>query len=355
MEGSSSIRRAAATVCALFLCTASAATHADDHVVLLNWPDYIDPSLLVDFTAETGIEIEEVYYADDSDRDTMIALAEPGEFDIVIVSGDRLALLIDSGWLAPLGEMEAPTTANIDPEWHQDTPDALGFAVPMTWGTVGIAYRTDLIEQTITSWAQIFEPDEELCGQFWMLGDDQENIELALLRLGHFDSETTPEHLGEVRDLLLEQMPCVAAYRYPVLTSESKLVSGEIPVAVMYNSDAAMLSRFESRIEYVVPDNVTIRWTDFLTVPSDSERKPAAYAFIDFLNRPDNAARLADYLSFESPIASARSRQAEDVMRHPAIALNDGVRIFSERSFTADIVRRVNSLSAELQARRISR
>lgn len=351
MEGSNSNLRAAAAACALLSCTAAYPAGAADRVVLLNWPDYFDPAVAEEFRAETGIDIEQVDYADDSDRDAMIALAEPGEFDVVVVSSDRVELLSDSGWLAPLGEHEAPNTANIDPEWWNSVPEARGFAVPMAWGTVGIAYRRDLVEEPITSWNQVFAPDAGLCGHFWMLSDSRENIKLALLYLGYIAEETTAAHLAGARDLLLSQMDCVAEYRYPDLTGEAKLVTGEIAAAVMYGNDAAILSRLEPRIEFVVPDDLTIRWTDYLIVPEASQRKPSAYRLIDFLNRPDIAAQLADYLSFASPIAAARARQSADVVEHPAIAPGRGVRMFEDRSPHRNIIRFMNTLIAELELR----
>ena len=256
MEGSNSFLRAAAAACALLVWVAVTPARAADQVVLLNWPDYFDPALIDEFRAETGIVIEQVTYEDDSDRDEMIALAEPGEFDVVVISSDRLNILIRAGWLASLSEREAPNIANIDAEWRGDVPEAVGHAVPMAWGTVGIAYRRDLVEAPITSWDQIFAPDPGLCGRFWMLSDSRERIKLALLKLGHLEHETTAAHLNEARDLLLSQMDCVAEYRYPDLTAEARLVSGEIASAVMYGNDAAMLSRFEPRAPRGAAQNV---------------------------------------------------------------------------------------------------
>ena len=134
MEGSNSNLRAATVACALLLCAALAPVHADDHIVLLNWSDYIDQALIEEFTAETGIRVEEVFYSSDSDRDAILARSEPGEFDVVIVSGDRLDLLVSSGWLAPMSEREVPNAVHVDEEWRQKYPSAHDYSLPMTWG-----------------------------------------------------------------------------------------------------------------------------------------------------------------------------------------------------------------------------
>ena len=184
MEGTRSFLRAAAAACALLLCASAPAADGERTIVLLNWSDYIDQSLIEEFSAETGIGVQQVYYANDTDRDAIVAQSDPGEFDVVIMSGDRLELLSGAGWLAPLGEQQVPNAAHIDDQWRTLFSPASQFALPMSWGTVGIAYRRDLLSDPIESWSDVFEPTEELCGRLWMFADGRENFEIALLALG---------------------------------------------------------------------------------------------------------------------------------------------------------------------------
>ena len=348
MTGTSPFLRAAAAVCALLLCAPAADADGERSIVLLNWSDYIDQALIDEFSAETGIGIEQVYYANDTDRDAIVAQSAPGEFDVVIMSGDRLKLLSDAGWLAPIGEREVPNASHIDDQWRTLFPPAGQYALPMSWGTVGIAYRRDMLSQPIDSWSDIFEPTEELCGRIWMFDDGRENFEIALLALGFHESDPTQAQLDAAKQLLMSQRDCVAAYDYADIAEGSRLIAGEIAAAVVYSDDAVYFTNTEERIEFVLPDDRTILWVDHYTVPASSTRKAEAYAFIDFMNRPANAARLAETLWFLSPNRPARAQMSANMLRHPAIALPAGVERMVEQPRSASTLRSINLMTAEL-------
>lgn len=348
MTGTSPFLRAAAAVCALLLCAPAADADSERSIVLLNWSDYIDQALINEFSAETGIGVQQVYYANDTDRDAIVAQSDPGEFDVVIMSGDRLQLLSDAGWLAPIGEQEVPNASHIDDEWRTLFAPAGEYALPMSWGTVGIAYRRDMLSRPIDSWSDVFEPTEELCGRLWMFADGRENFEIALLALGVDESDPTPAELDAARQLLMHQRDCVAAYDYPDITKDSQLIAGEIAAALVYSGDAVYFANREDRIEYVLPDDRTILWVDHYTVPASSTRKSEAYAFIDFMNRPGNAARLAETLWFLSPNRPARSLMSANVLRHPTIALPADVERMVEQPRSAGTLRSINLITAEL-------
>ena len=63
-------------------------------------------------------------------------------------------------WLAPLDLEQIPNLKHIDKHWLTAFPAAQGYAAPYFWGTMGIAYRSDLVTTPPTSWMDILKPEK---------------------------------------------------------------------------------------------------------------------------------------------------------------------------------------------------
>ena len=137
-------RRSASAVLCLALLSAvmmSTPLRAAEQLVFLNWSEYIDPELLAEFEAETGVMVKEVYFENDEDRDSVMVRTEGEGYDLAIVDGTTLKLYQQRGWLAPLEPEQIPNLRHIEPRWLTAHEGAEGYAVPYFWGTMGIGYR----------------------------------------------------------------------------------------------------------------------------------------------------------------------------------------------------------------------
>ena len=79
------------------------------------------------------------------------------------------------------------------------------------------------------------------------------------------------------------------------------------------------LQALDPRVVYVVPEEGTALWIDFLVVSAQSTRKAEAYALLDFLNRPEAAARNAQHVNFASPNTAADPLLPPAFRGNPAI------------------------------------
>jgi putrescine transport system substrate-binding protein len=61
----------------------------------------------------------------------------------------------------------------------------------------------------------------------------------------------------------------------------------------------------DADFRYVVPKEGSVAWFDSLAIPADAPHPQAAHAFIEFMLRPDIAARNASYIGSASMNAAA--------------------------------------------------
>ena len=311
----------ALTVSLLLTGIFTQSAHAKE-LMLLNWPDYMDPEILLEFKQRTGITVKQSYFESDTTRDELLLETEGKGFDIALINDASVRILAQRGWLEPLDESSIPNLKHIDPRWHNSAENTQGFAVPYFWGTVGIVYRKDLMPFTVSSWMQLLQPEDELHGKVSMISDNRDLIGIALKALGYSLNSINEQELQDAEALLQAQAPAVKTYRYLSLKEDSAILTGSVIMSMMYNGDTLTLQKYNPNISFVLPKEGGNIWVDYLSVLSSSSKKAEAKLFLNFLNEPEIAARLAQYVHYATPNRAAEKLLPQDFKDDPIIYPN---------------------------------
>ena len=307
------------TLFLLFMNSADAAPDKSRELVILNWADYLEASIIQSFESRCDCKVRQVYFETDDHRDELMLAAEGVGYDVIIVNGLMIEAYRKRGWLDPVPERGVGNLKHIDPRWAHAFDAAPGYAVPYFWGTMGIAYRKDLVSEPITSWHQFFHPTEEMRGKIRLINSARDLLAGALKALGKSVNETDPEALKQAEKLLLAQRPYVDSYTYLSLSEDSALVTGETVAAIMFSGDALMIREYNENIEYVLPEEGGQIWIDHLAVSARSANKDLAWSFINFMNVPENAAKNAEYVYYATPNTGAEKLLPREFLTDPII------------------------------------
>ncbi|WP_417518888.1 polyamine ABC transporter substrate-binding protein [Marinobacter sp.] len=288
-------------------------------LVFLNWSDYMDPEILEEFRQRTGIAVKQTYFETDAARDELLVETGGRGFDVAVIDGTSIRILAKRGWLEPVDETDIPNLKHVDPRWRAVHEDAEVYSVPYFWGTLGIAYRKDLVPSPVSSWMDLLQPAEELYGSVAMISDTRDLIGVALKALGYSLNSTDQKQLHEAEALLQSQAPAVKTYKYVSRGESSALVNGQVVMSMMYNGGALEVQEYHDEIAFILPEEGSNIWVDYLSVLSASTNKAAAKHFIDFLNEPEIAARLAQAVHFASPNLSANALLPAEFKSDPVI------------------------------------
>lgn len=326
---------------AIFLCcllisaplpaVESPAQTAPRDLVLLNWSEYLDPELVEKFERQFNAKVREVYFESDDLRDDMLLETEAVGYDLVVTNDVAVDVYRRRGWLEPVTEKQVSNLKHIDPRWLDAFPGVRGYAVPYFWGTTGIAYRKDLVDRPITSWMDLYRPAESLRGKIAMVENSRDLIGMALKALGYSANSADDKEIEEAGQLLMAQKLYVADYAALTLDEKSALVTGEIVAAMLYSGDALMVQEFHPDIEYLVPVEGGNIWADYLVVMKNAGNKELAWAFINFLNEPEHAAQLAEYVYYATPNRAAEKLLPEEFLTDPVIYPDEALLEKSER------------------------
>jgi putrescine transport system substrate-binding protein len=161
-------RSAAYSIVAAVALVAGQDAQAEDKVVkVYNWSDYIDPSILTDFTKETGIKV--VYDVFDSNEVLETKLLAGGSgYDVVVPTASFLSRQIKAGVFQKLDKSKIPNIKNEWPEVYGRISKAYDpgndYAMNWMWGTTGVGYNEAKIKERmpdapVDSLDMIFKPE----------------------------------------------------------------------------------------------------------------------------------------------------------------------------------------------------
>ena len=319
-------------------------------LALFIWPDYIDREVLTAFHRETGITVHQVTYESDDLKDDMLVSTQGEGLDLVVGTAQSMLSYKEKAWIAPLQVKSMPNLRHVDPVWAGYFPGSAGHAVPYFWGTIGIAWRKDKVKGPIESWDALLKPDKSLQGRILMLNDSADLVAIALKSLGNSMMSADARQLDAAEALLLAQRPYVSRYGYEDLSEKASLITGQNWMSAVYNGDGLYLKSLDPRIEFVVTKEGTPTWLDEIAVLSSSKHVAEAMQFIDFINRPDMAAKLSESLMFATPNLEGRKHISRAVLDDPAIYPPQSVIDKSEvmERLSPDQVARRNAIRAKV-------
>ncbi len=302
---------AASSIAAVLLATS---VQAQERVVnFYNWSNYMAPGVLDDFTKETGIKV--VYDTFDANEtlETRILAGKSG-YDLVVPTAYFLQRQINAGAFQKLDKAKLPNLANAWPAVSARLatydPGNL-YGANYMWGTTGIGYNVKAVEKILgpdakpDSWDIVFKPENlakfKDCGVH-MLDSADDILPAALHYLGLDPNSSKQADLEKAADLAAKVRPFVRKFH----SSEylSALATGEICFVVGWSGDIIQArQRAEEAkngivIGYAIPKEGTQMFFDNLAIPADAKNVAEAHALIDYLYRPDVAAKNTAFLGY---------------------------------------------------------
>jgi putrescine transport system substrate-binding protein len=304
--------RAALLLAALGLFAAPAA--AQQRVVnVYNWSDYIDPQVLEDFSKATGIKVQYDTFDANETLETRLLAGKSG-YDVVVPTAYFLERQIKAGVFQKLDKSKLPNLVYVWPEIAKRLAvydPGNQYAVNYMWGTTGIGYNVKAMHErlganaTIDSWDVVFKP--ELLAKFkdcgvHMLDSADDIMPAALHYLGLDPNSTDAKDLQKAADLVAKVRPSVRKFH----SSEylNALASGEICLVVGWSGDIKQAQKRAAEakngvvIGYAIPKEGAQMWFDNLAIPKDAAHVAEAYAFIDYLLKPEVAAKNSNLVSY---------------------------------------------------------
>ncbi len=312
---------------------------AQEKVVnVYNWSDYIDKEVLEAFTKETGIKVRYDVYDSNEVLETKLLAGKTG-YDVVVPTGSFMQRQIKAGVFLPLDKALLPNLQYGWPEINERLAvydPGNKYSVNYMWGTTGIGYnvakvKARLGDMPMNTWDIVFKPEilSKLadCGVY-VLDSPEEVLPAALKYLGLEPDSKNPDDIEKVSELLMQIRPFIK--KFDSSGYINALARGDICLAVGWSGDVFQAkTRAEEaaentktdlvEVDYVIPKQGALMWFDNFAIPHDAAHVEEAHAFINYMMRPEVAAKNVDYISYASGNLAAQKLIDKDILDNPAI------------------------------------
>jgi putrescine transport system substrate-binding protein len=332
------MRLAGAAILSLLLAGCSDSTGVDagpEEPVLniYNWSDYIAKDTVAEFQRRTGIEVHYDVFDSNEVLETKLLAGNTG-YDLVVPTASFLERQIIAGVFAPLDKTKLTNYENLDPEIlalaaRHDPGNA--HAIPYVWGTVGVGYNVDMVEQRMPdaplgSAGMVLDPEVVKhfadCGVA-MLDAPTDISDVVLSYLGLDPNGDDPQDLVAMEEALMKVRPYIRYFHSSQYIND--LANGQICVALGWSGDVFIArDRAEEagngvRIDYSIPSEGTIIWFDMFAMPADAPHPDNAHRFLDYLMEPEVMAAVTNELGYPSGNAAALAYVDESIRNDPGV------------------------------------
>jgi spermidine/putrescine transport system substrate-binding protein len=288
-----------------------------------NWPFYIDVDdktkkrpTLDQFTSETGIKVN--YFEEINDNAEYFAkvqgrLSQGQAIDrdiFVFTDNSRFpGLLVGQGWVEKLDKDRIPNISNlIDAQASPPFDPEREYSLPWQSGMTGIAWNED-VTGPVESIEQLLE-DSALKGKVTMLQEMADSVGLVILANGDDPATVDDDVFNRAVDRIQAAVDSDQIRRFTGNDYAEALTSGTLAAAVAWSGDVIQLLLDNPKLKWAVPSDGGMIWTDNMFIPAGGSAATAS-EYMNFVYRPDVAAKIAAYVNYVTPVKGAKEELAK--------------------------------------------
>ena len=332
-----------ACLAALLAGTLSACSpdpHAKNVVNIYNWADYIGKDTLAQFEKETGIKVVYDTYDADETLEAKMMAGDSG-YDVVSTSTDYFSRQIKAGIYQELDRSRLPGWKNLDPDVLAE--EAGGdpgnrHAIPYLRHVNGFAYNVELVkarmpQAPLDSLDMLFKPQVIAkfadCGVTFL--DSAEDVLQLALNYLHIDPNTTRrEDYKQAEALILSVRPFIRTFDSTEYMNG--LADGEFCISMSWSGDYATIKAraraagIDVPLAFTIPKEGANSSADALLIPRDAPHPEAAYAFLNFMLRPQVIAQVTNDIHYANDNLAANQYVDPRILNDPAVYTTAQVR-----------------------------
>ncbi|MCB9929889.1 MAG: polyamine ABC transporter substrate-binding protein [Alphaproteobacteria bacterium] len=319
----------------LALAVAAPALAAEEKVLnVYNWSDYIAEDTLERFTAETGIKVNYDVYDSNEVLEAKLMAGSSG-YDVVFPSASPfLGRHVLSGIYLTLDRSKLPNWKNLTPSvlkaLRASDPDN-AHAVPYMIAGTGIGYNAAKVAEVAPgaptdSWALLFDPiwaaKLQACG-ITLLDDPNEVFAAAFAYLGIDPATESREDLDKAEALLDKVRPYIKYFHSSTYIND--LANGDVCVSHGYGGDLVQARDRAAEagqgvdVKVYLPKEGAQAVIDVMAIPADAKHPDNAYAFLNFMMRPDVVGPITNAVGYANAVEGADKYVTPDRLADPVI------------------------------------
>lgn len=302
-------------------------------LTISNWPLYIDKGTVPAFEKSSGVSVK--YIEDINSNEEFFNKVRPqleqgesGGRSIFVLADYMVTKMHKLGYLqefdkSGLPEVEKNLVSSLQ---HPQFDPNRDYTVPWQSGMTGIIVNKETAPD-IHSICDLFNPKYK--GKIDILNEVREAVPLVMKCEGVDPNEASEADWMKAIEKLKSASESGQIRRFTGNDYQSDLTSGNVVAVMGWSGDAVQLQEDNPELEWRMPTEGCMLWSEDMVIPVGAPNATAAEAFMNYVYKPEVQANIAEYVNYVTPVEGVKEVLAK---REPKLAENQ--LIFPSASFT---------------------
>lgn len=281
---------------------------AADELNALVWCDHTDPELIRPFEEKHNVTVNLKEYEGTGTALALVEQSRPGDWDVFVLDGVDVPRVAEAGLLAELPADELPLDDIFEQVQMRDVTmrDGKMYAIMEKFGYNVVSYNKAKVDpedmrDLASLWSDEYEGRVAVYDYYIPL------MGLVALKMGMKPEDVSPDTLDAMKTELfaLKENSVMVG---EVVASTTALATGEADILIGGGEWAVAVMQSENPdLDWVLPEQGGLLWSQSLAIFEDSERKDLALEFIKYVMSPEGQARLATSSCFWGMPANSKA------------------------------------------------
>ena len=299
---------ASAALAAGILGLAAPAANAVEELNALVWCDHTDPALIEPFEQAHGVKVNLKEYEGTGVALAIVEQSQPGDWDVFVIDGVDVPRVVEAGMLAELPVDELPLDDIFPAVQMRDVTFSGGkmYAIMEKFGYNVISYNKAKVDPADMRDLSVLWSDKYK-GRIAVYDYYIPLMGLVALHLGMKPSDISSATLPRIKEALF-QLKENSVMVGEVISSTTALATGEADILIGGGEWAvAVMQADDPNLDWVLPDQGGILWSQSLAIFESSKKKDLALEFVKYIMSPEGQARLATSSCFWGMPANSKA------------------------------------------------
>jgi putrescine transport system substrate-binding protein len=314
------------------ICSSVSLSKEEEKVVhVYFWADTVSEEAIRQFEKETGIKVKCDYYDSEEILETKL-LTGSSLYDVVMPSAmPYYGRQVELHLYRSLDRSKLSNWKNLDPhilKLLQTIDPGNRYGIPYSWGTTGFVYDANVLKKYVPKNTSLdtyqiildesFIKPLSQCG-VGLLDQPQDLFEAFLSYLKIKPNYKDLSQIEVIKKVVEKVRPYIRFFTSNSEKMTTSVISGEACFVQMWSGEAfrtkKLGEKLKKEIVYVVPREHAGAWCDLMAIPKNAPHPNNAHLFINFMLRPDIAAKNLESTLMTIANIHARELVSEDLRK----------------------------------------
>lgn len=278
------------SIVAVLCCLCFSNAYSDRVLNIYTWGSEIPRALIQQFEKDTGIKVNLSNYDGNETMFAKLKASSQPIYDVISPSSYYVTRMQKLDMLTPLDKTKLPNLKNLLPQFTNNTYDPHNaYSIPLVAGMTGIFYNQAKIKHPPDDWNGLWH--SKWAGKVMLIDDPREVFSIALISLGYSPNDTDPEHIKQAYKHLLQLIPNIRLFAADGI--KTLMIDEDVILGSSWSGDAGRAHQENPDISFLYPRSGFVIWVDTMAIPKGAPHPEEAYAFINYMLRPESAVAVA--------------------------------------------------------------